>query len=174
MIEKKTIIDSKNYREGMSRVAGAVHIITTGGEAGKAGFTATAVTSVSDSPPTVLVCLNSDSRSLAVIENNKTFCINTLAAHHEALADVFAGRSGVFGASRFDHGTWEYKAWEYNSQANAQSNPILSDALVNFSCRVTSITSVATHVVILGEVEHVTLGTKEPALAYLSRRYVVI
>ena len=50
------------FREAMSRLGAAVHIVTTSGKAGRAGFTATAVASVSDSPPTVLVCLNRKSQ----------------------------------------------------------------------------------------------------------------
>ncbi|MET0746456.1 MAG: flavin reductase, partial [Microvirga sp.] len=43
--------DPSRFREGMSRVAGAVHLVTTDGPAGRAGFTATAVTPVTDDPP---------------------------------------------------------------------------------------------------------------------------
>lgn len=173
--------DGKDYREAMSRVVGAVHIITTGGEAGIAGFTATAVTSVSDSPPTVLVCLNSDSRSLDIIKANKTFCINTLAAHHESISDIFAGRGGVYGAARFEHGAWEIKKeqikkGELNAKhsENTCYNPTLKDAIASFSCRVMSITPIATHEVIMGEVYKVTLGTPSPALAYHARRYISV
>ncbi len=36
----------------MARLAAAVNIVTTDGPAGRAGFTATAVCSVTDEPPT--------------------------------------------------------------------------------------------------------------------------
>src|SRR5689334_610142 len=36
--------DAVLFREGMSRVAAAVHVVTTDGPSGRAGFTATAVT----------------------------------------------------------------------------------------------------------------------------------
>ncbi|MPT25288.1 MAG: flavin reductase, partial [Starkeya sp.] len=51
-------VEAGLYREAMSRLVAAVHVITTHGAEGRAGFTATAVASVSDSPPTLLVCLN--------------------------------------------------------------------------------------------------------------------
>src|SRR6266850_752518 len=46
------------FREAMSRLGAAVHVITTAGPGGKTGATATAVCSVSDTPPTLLVCIN--------------------------------------------------------------------------------------------------------------------
>ena len=47
----------------MARLGAAVNIITTDGPGGKRGFTASAVCSVTDSPPTLLVCLNRSSDS---------------------------------------------------------------------------------------------------------------
>lgn len=49
---------SLEYRNAMARLGAAVNIVTTDGVAGRAGFAATAVCSVSDNPPTLLVCLN--------------------------------------------------------------------------------------------------------------------
>ena len=39
------------YRQGMSSLAAAVNVVTTNGPEGRAGFTATAVCSVSATPP---------------------------------------------------------------------------------------------------------------------------
>ncbi|MBW6425505.1 flavin reductase [Rhizobium sp. XQZ8] len=47
-----------SFRDGMSWLAAAVHIVTTDGPGGLAGFTASAVSSVTDRPPTLLVCLS--------------------------------------------------------------------------------------------------------------------
>src|SRR3712207_7651316 len=54
-------LDAVLFREGMSRVAGAVHVVTTDGPAGRAGFTATAIAPVTDSPASLLVCVNTKS-----------------------------------------------------------------------------------------------------------------
>lgn len=50
--------DKQSFRDAMAHVGAAVNIITTDGPAGRAGFTASAVCSVTDAPPTLLVCLN--------------------------------------------------------------------------------------------------------------------
>ena len=90
----------------MSRLGAAVHIVTTAGTGGKTGFTATAVCSVSDTPATLLVCLNRRSQSGPVLAQNSVFCVNTLPASEEKLADMFAGRSGAQLHERFAQGEW--------------------------------------------------------------------
>ncbi len=52
------LTDKASFRDAMAHVGAAVNIITTDGPAGRAGFTASAVCSVTDTPPTLLVCLN--------------------------------------------------------------------------------------------------------------------
>jgi hypothetical protein len=81
------------FRDAMSRVAGAVHLIATAGPGGKGGLTATAVTSVSDAPPTLLVCLNKSSRTAAIVRETGAFSGNTLGAGQQELANVFAARN---------------------------------------------------------------------------------
>ena len=65
------------------------------GPGGKAGATATAVCSVSDAPPTLLVCLNRRSQTNPAVVENGVFCVNTLGAGEAEIADIFAGRTGV-------------------------------------------------------------------------------
>lgn len=150
------------FREAMSRVAGAVHVVTTDGAAGAGGFTATAFTGVSDAPPTVLVCLNTASRILPVIETNGVFCVNTLRAADEELADVFAGRTGLYGPARFGAGVWA---------SLATGAPALASALSAFDCRLIEAKTVATHRIFIGEVVGVRLGGSEAGLVYRNRSY---
>ena len=52
------------FRDAMASLSAAVNVVTTAGEAGRCGITATAVCSVTDTPPSVMVCtcLSSPSR----------------------------------------------------------------------------------------------------------------
>lgn len=54
----KQILDAALYRDAMARYAGHVQIVTTALGSERRGVTITAACSVSDNPPTVLVCLN--------------------------------------------------------------------------------------------------------------------
>ncbi len=155
------------YRDGMSRVGGAVHLVTTDGPAGRAGFTATAVASVSDDPPTLLVCLHATSRSLPILTGNGVFCVSTLPAGTEALADLFAGRAGVHGPGRFDASTGLGAAWSHI----VTGAPGLANALAAFDCRLVEATRVATHQVLVGEVVGLTLAPRGPGLIYKDRAY---
>src|SRR5438046_10592837 len=92
------------FREAMSRLGAAVHVITTAGPGGKAGTTATAVCSVSDAPPTLLMCLNRRSQTNPIMTENGVFCVNTLGAANADIANIFAGRTGVSGSERFGSG----------------------------------------------------------------------
>ena len=87
------------FREAMSRLGAAVHVVTTAGPGGKTGATATAVCSVSDAPPTLLVCLNRRSQTNPAVVENGVFCINTLGASGAEIADIFSGRTGVIGST---------------------------------------------------------------------------
>ncbi len=146
----------------MSRVAGAVHIVTTDGPAGRAGFTATAVAPVTDEPPSLLVCVNTLRRSSRFLETNGVFCVNTLAGADLAVAEAFAGRADLHGQDRFAIGAWGRLA---------TGSPVLATSLVSFDCRVTDASLVGTHHVIIGEIVAIHLGETGPALVYQGRAY---
>lgn len=155
-------VDSPLFREAMSRLGAAVHIVTSAGPAGKTGFTATAVCSVTDQPAMLLVCLNRRSNSAPLLAQNGVFCVNTLGAGESNLADIFAGRSGVHLEERFSVGEWT---------ALKTGSPVLATAVVAFDCRTVEIKAVASHNVVFGTVEAVRLGPAGPALVYHERAY---
>lgn len=155
-------VDPVLFREGMSRVAGAVHVVTTDGPAGRAGFTATAMTPVTDSPASLLVCVNTAGRSAQALLANEVFCVNTLGAPDLPIADVFAGRAGLEGRDRFSAGQWERLV---------TGSPALATSLVSFDCRLSDARIVATHHVIIGEIVAIRLGAARPALIYQGRHY---
>ncbi len=86
------LTDKASFRDAMAHVGAAVNIITTDGPAGRAGFTASAVCSVTDTPPTLLVCLNRSASVWPVFSEHHTLCVNTLAAGQEALSTLFGGK----------------------------------------------------------------------------------
>jgi flavin reductase (DIM6/NTAB) family NADH-FMN oxidoreductase RutF len=150
------------FREGMSRVAGAVHIVTTDGPAGIAGLTMTAVTAVSDSPPTLLICVHRGSHTAPRLIENGVFCVNTLAPDGRDLAEIFAGRTGLHLDDRFAQGRWDRLA---------TGAPVLADALASFDCRIAETRDIGTHHVIIGEVESVRLDPEGGSLVYWHRGY---
>lgn len=151
------------FRAGMRRVAAAVSIVTTDGAAGRCGFTASAVCSVTDAPPTLLVCMNRRSVINPVFKANGAFCVSTLAAEQESLSRCFAGLDGVSMDERFRRAAWT---------TLATGAPALEGALVAFDCRLTEVKEVGTHSVLFGLIEAIDLARPErDALLYVNRGY---
>ncbi|SHM12404.1 flavin reductase [Roseibium suaedae] len=150
------------FREAMSRIATAVHVLTTDGAAGRAGATVSAVCSVTDTPPTILVCVNRSSRIHGAIQSNGVFCVNTLSSGHQALSDAFAGRGNLEMDARFKLTTWT---------PMLSGSPALSPALVSVDCQVETITDIGTHSVILGTVNDIRMDSDEGSLIYVRRGY---
>lgn len=157
-----SVADGKLYRDAMARYAGHVQIVTTEYEGVRRGVTITAACSVSDNPPTVLVCLNNSNPNNAVFFESGYFALNSLAARHEALANAFAGFGKMPAEERFALGAW---------QTLATGAPVLSDAIAVFDCRVVDTKVTATHTVLFGEVAALHFGPKDETLIYLDRGY---
>src|SRR5436305_12715569 len=82
-------VEAAQFREAMAQLGAAVHVVTTAGPAGTAGFTATAVCSVSDQPATLLVCVNRRRQVTPILDTNRVLCVNTLRAGRATVADGF-------------------------------------------------------------------------------------
>jgi flavin reductase len=161
-IKDGLLLAPDRFREAMSRVGSAVHIVTTGGAAGSAGITANAVTSVTAEPPTMLFCLNKTSRAAPLLIENGVFCINTLASAHQELSDIFAGRT--------DHSLEErFAAAEWSKLTTGA--PVLATALAAFDCRLIEAKEMSTHLILIGRVEAIEVAPKTEALLYMHRSY---
>lgn len=91
-VAKQAAVEKQEYRDAMACLGSAVNIITTDGPGGRAGFTASAVCSVTDAPPTLLVCLNRSASVHQAFTQNQVLCVNTLADCHESLSGLFGGK----------------------------------------------------------------------------------
>lgn len=155
-------VEKQAYREAMARLGAAVNVITTAGPGGRAGFTASAVTSVTDTPPTLLVCANRTNNSYPAMKQNAVLCVNTLTPAQEGLSPVFAGMTQHTMDERFDGYAWQ------TLQTGA---PVLDDAVVAFDCRIVQVVEVGTHDIFICSVEAVRTGTAHEGLIYYGRGY---
>jgi cob(II)yrinic acid a,c-diamide reductase len=136
-------MESKEYRELMAHHAGATVIVATGHVGGRTGLTATAACSLSDSPPTLLVCVNKSASAHAVIDATRAFSVNLLAAGQDGLAATFSGGTGLKGEQRFAIGEWT---------TLATGAPVLVDALASADCELTMQHDCGTHSIFIGRV----------------------
>lgn len=153
-------IDSTIFREAMSRLGAAVNVITTQDETGRHGLTASAVCSVTDNPPTLLVCINRSSRSRPSFVPGGPICINTLAHAQKDISVAFAGKLEM--EERFTSGSWT---------AGSTGAPVLEQALVAFDCTISNVVEVGTHSVIFCAIQEIRLGDPSEALVYFNRAY---
>ncbi len=155
-------VDKQAYRDAMARFGAAVNVITTDGVGGRAGFTASAVCSVTDTPPTLLVCANRANDSYPAFKSSMVLCVNTLTPEQEAHSPLFAGLTEHTMEARFGTGTWH---------TLATGSPVLDGAAVVFDCRIDRIVEVGTHDIFICVVEAVELGEVNANLIYYARRY---
>lgn len=154
------MIEATDFRDAMSLLTTAVNIVTTKGASGCHGFTASAVCSVTDTPPTLLVCMNQTSRSHAHFIENKHLSVNVLGSQHEPISNAFA--SALCSADRFDYGSWT------TLQTGA---PVLEEALVSFDCQIEQVETVGTHSVFICRVVAIKQSGQEDSLVYFNRAY---
>ena len=156
------MVDNKTYRDAMARLGAAVNVITSVGPDGPRGFTASAVCSVTDNPPTLLLCLNRNSDNHDPLIANGILCVNTLAASQEAMSPLFAGFTGVPQAERFREGQWT------TLETGA---PVLQDSVVSFDCRIAETYEMGTHTVFFCAVQAIQTGGAHEGLIYFGRAY---
>jgi flavin reductase len=157
-----TQVSKTEFRNAMARVCAPVNVVTTEGIAGLGGFTATAMCSVTDEPPTLLICMNSKSSQMEMFKANGVFCVNVLPAEHKDLAANFAG-----GVANMEE---RYASADWITLSHKL--PALRDAIVSFACEIVDVNRVGTHDIIVGRVVDIRQRTDGNALLYFDRHYV--
>lgn len=155
------MVDVSGFRDAMARLGGAVSVITTDGPAGRFGFTASAVCSVTDSPPTLLVCMNRASLSNAHFKSNGVLCVNVLAGTHQDVSGTFAN-GHLSMEERFAATPWS---------TLESGSPVMAEALVNFDCRISQVHEVGSHSIFYCEVLKIKQGDSDEGLVYFNRAY---
>ena len=155
------MVEATDFRNAMSLLTSAVNVVTTMGDSGRHGFTASAVCSVTDTPPTLLVCMNRSSRSYINFFENKVLCVNVLSTDQENLSNAFAS-SKFSSEQRFEQGKWS---------ALETGSPVLQDALVSFDCEIGQIQEVGTHTILICPIVAIQRNQEDQALVYFNRAY---
>ncbi|MFG2957704.1 flavin reductase family protein [Streptomyces sp. NPDC048291] len=151
------------FRALMASFPAGVTVVTAAGRDGRPqGMTCTAVSSVSDEPATLLVCLKQGSRTLASLTEAARFAVNLLGSDARPVAELFAAR----GADRFARVPWAFEPGSGGPHLTRHAHTVAD-------CRVTRTVDVGEHAVVFGEVFAVTAraGTAPDPLLYGLRGY---
>lgn len=154
------LVSRECFVGAMREVASSVTVVTTDGSCGRHGATVSAFSSVSADPPTVLVCLHSESRIAKAVEDNQNFCVNVLPEQSAEIADRFAGFHDKQVADRFS-GIDTY---------GVLGVPPLIDGATGFQCETQQTLRSGTHLIVIGLVRNVLRSGARP-LTYRDGSY---
>ncbi|MEO0327797.1 MAG: flavin reductase family protein [Pseudomonadota bacterium] len=164
MTEQLKGVEAPDHRgrfiTAMRSVAGTVAVVTTNGPAGKHGATVSAFCSVSADPPSLLVCLHSQSRIAELVRQNKNFSVNVLPQSLDHVADRFAGKDDAKISDRFDG---------IDCFDGTNNCPGINRS-ITFECDLASDMLSGSHWVIVGNVSHI-CGQIDKPLTYLNGAY---
>lgn len=150
------------FRQAMRRFPAAVSVITTRWNGNDCGMTATAVTSLSMDPPSILVCVNRNSGFHAHLEEVQQFCVNVLREGQHMISTNFGGAKPA--EERFAEGDWRER----------DGLPYLADAQSVIFCKKSAAFIHATHSIVVGEATGLILHDQVAPLLYIDGRYATL
>lgn len=157
-------VDVDQFRRFFHRHVSTVTVITSadGGERG--GLAATAVNSLSDSPPSLLVCISQRSNTCRLINRSRRFAVNILRDNQSDIASTFA--RPATGAQEGKRKFLPADAWNDHDGV-----PVLRSALASAVCIVATSTECSTHKVLIGSITAVRIAEAGQPLLYGFRKF---
>ncbi len=152
---------SESLRSVMRHWATGVTLVTALEDGKPHGMTVSSLTSVSLSPPLILVCLERGTRTEGMVRRSGRFVVNILAADQQDLSDRFAGRIAG-GRDRFA-GVSNFPA--------PSGLPIVEGCLAYLDCTLASVYQAGTHAIVLGEVRSARKLREGSPLVYFNGGY---
>ena len=128
------------FLQAMRSVAANVFIATAGVGDDRIGMTVTAAMSLSVSPPSLLMCINADSRCHDALCSSAYFALNALSELDRPVAAWFATMPLE---KRFECGNW---------RGGPNDTPFLDTATASFACERIEVQRTFTHSIIVGRV----------------------
>jgi flavin reductase (DIM6/NTAB) family NADH-FMN oxidoreductase RutF len=152
----------QEYKRAMRRCAKTVAVVAVGERGSRHGFTATSYCSLSLSPPTIMICVDRQTRAYGGIVRNRRFSMNYLRPGHDFIADTFAGKARTHGEERFDDALWEQSPLLV---------PVLRESAASLICGVEETIERVSHSVFIAEIIDVYLGSTGASLVYANGSY---
>lgn len=146
------------FKGAMRQLAATVTLVTACDEQGCHGMPATAVTSLSADPPSLLVCINQTASMHGPTVRSGYFCVNMLADHQSDLCNDFGARPSK---ERFAVGNW---------QSGLRGLPFLPDAAASLFCIVEREMPYGTHTIFIGRILEALVNRERSPLVFAAGR----
>lgn len=151
--------DTLAFRRALGSFLTGVTVVTTRDPDGQpVGFTANSFTSVSLTPPLVLVCIAKSAGLATVFAKANHYAINILAESQQGLSETFASPA----SDRFAGVAW---------QASQHHSPLLDGAAAWLDCAAHQLIDAGDHLILLAEVVDFARSQTSP-LGYLRGNYL--
>lgn len=148
------------FRESMRHVAATVYAVTTLDGGHRYGILATAVSSLSFDPPSLLVCVNRSASLHDPLQRAERFCVNVLGLGNRDVAEHFM----LPDADRFAVGDW----------IDDTGVPVLLSAQSSLVCKTVHCHEFGTHTIFIGELLAAKHREDATPLTYFDRAYIDI
>ena len=151
-------VEPDELRQAMRQWTSGVTIVSADHDQVRHGMTVTSFSSVSLEPPLVLVSLEKQTRTHALILRSGTYGVTVLAGHHQKISDRFAGRD-----TETDN---RFAGLETHTLVTG--SPFLHGYLACLDCRVVAQAPHGNHTIFIGEVIalQVNVDLHDPLLYY--------
>jgi 3-hydroxy-9,10-secoandrosta-1,3,5(10)-triene-9,17-dione monooxygenase reductase component len=157
------VLAPEEFKRALAQFASGVTIVTTVDPQGRpTGLTASAFTSVSLTPPMILVCVAHTSNSYPSLRASDRFAVNILSQGQDKLSNRFA-TSSIPGPEKFDGVAF---------RKSALGLPLLEGAMVHIECTTAHAYPGGDHTIFVGQVETAHFAdapAPEPLLFYRGR-----
>jgi flavin reductase len=133
-------IGVSEFRKAMRSFPASVSIVTTGSQGTRFGMTASSVTGLSDSPASLILCVNREASSHEALARCRVFAVNLLNENNADLAEKFssAPQSERFVGSRWKEGPFGL--------------PMVADGAQVFCCTKNDVVEAFSHSIIVGTI----------------------
>jgi len=152
---------AEQLQSAMRLAPATVAVVTAHSKGDVNGLTATSFCSVSMDPPSMLVCVNQDSRTHALITESKVFCVNLLRSDQTGIANAFS--SSKSGEEKIDAANTTIR--------DIDGLPVLDEASANMVCELVHAHDFGTHTVFIGTVSSVSVADDAKPLLYGLQSY---
>ena len=151
-------INSKLFKQSMSKFVTGVTVITINQKGLYKGKTVNSFAALSLNPPLVLFSLDNRSSSIDSYKNAKHLGINVLSKKQKKISEYFSSKKAKW------NNTKTFLSENYT--------PMIEDCLANFSCRKIKILQQGDHYIFICKIDKILIDNSKKPLIYFNAKYI--